>query len=144
MIENIFTITLSNPLKKHLEDQNGHPGEDLCHSIEGFEQCREMVKKIIHSRFDKEYKERGILLRTSSSAFSVSSTAVSKGKNVSRTIIICRIIAGRMTNVVDKTSEGEYDTLKKEGFGPNLKYLIVKNPNAELPCFVSALTRGQS
>lgn len=94
--------------------------------------------QIICSRFHIKCTERlGIQLSTSSKALSESIAAVSKGKNSKKAVIICRIIAGRIKSMKDRTSEDEYDSIRNyKGFCFNSEHLIVKNPNALLPCFV--------
>lgn len=96
----------------------------------------------ISSSFDTKYTKRfGIQLCMSSEALSKSITAVSKGKNTKRVVIICRIIAGRIRAIKDRTSEDDYDSVRNfAGFCFNSEHLIVKNPNAVLPCFFVVLS----
>ncbi|KAK6230158.1 hypothetical protein QUC31_001676 [Theobroma cacao] len=91
--------------------------------------------RIIHSRFDMEFtRNNGIRLSTSSEE--VSDGMVSfKLKNLKRAVIVCRVIAGRISNTIDGVYE-ECDSIGREGPQSNLEYLIVQNPCAVLPCFL--------
>ncbi|XP_021740653.1 uncharacterized protein LOC110706953 [Chenopodium quinoa] len=96
--------------------------------------------RTICSSFDMKYTKRfGVQLCTSSEALRESMKAVLKGKNSKRAVIICRIIAGRIKNTNDRASE-EYDSIRNyRGFCFKSEHLIVKSPNAVLPCFVVVL-----
>nr|XP_043627749.1 uncharacterized protein LOC122599315 [Erigeron canadensis] len=50
-------------------------------------------------------------------------------------IMVCRVIIGRLLDMIDSSYEGDYDSI--EGEKPN--ELFVKNPDAVLPCFVIIL-----
>ncbi|KAJ9551346.1 hypothetical protein OSB04_015391 [Centaurea solstitialis] len=56
--------------------------------------------------------------------------------NVKMAIVVCRVIAGRVVNMFDKSyNEGDYDSIA--ALKPDR--VFVKNPSAVLPCFVIVL-----
>ncbi|RVX14689.1 hypothetical protein CK203_011861 [Vitis vinifera] len=99
------------------------------------------VCRIIQSGFDTEYgKKYGIALSSCSTTSSGNTPAIYKGANAKRAVIVCRIIAGRVVNMVDRESEDRYDSIRVGGLYSKLEYLIVRNPSAVLPCFVIVFT----
>ena len=75
----------------------------------------------MHSRFDMEFtRKNGIRLSTSSEE--VSDCMVSfKLKNLKGAVIVCRVIAGRIANTIDRVYE-ECDSIGREGLQSNLEY----------------------
>lgn len=104
------------------------------------ELCKEPtcgVCRTLQTSFDTEcIMKNQIRLSTSSEALSETIIANSKGKNTKRAVIVCRTIAGRVTNMLEGETEQEYDSFGSEGPHSKLEYLIVRNPGALLPCFV--------
>lgn len=99
------------------------------------------VCRIIQSGFDTEYgKKYGIPLSSCSTASSGNTPGIYKGVNAKKAVIVCRIIAGRVVNLVDRESEVGYDSIRVGGLYSKLEYLIVRNPSAVLPCFVIVYT----
>lgn len=144
-------------MKKAYEQHKRHPrstvdGNELllfygttmacCCSCKKLKQVSELCKdpscrtcRIIHSRFEMEFtRNKGIRLSTSSEEVSDSMVSF-KLKNLKRAVIVCRVIAGRIGNMLDGVHE-EFDSIAREGPESNLEYLIVQNPCAILPCFV--------
>ncbi|KAL2932580.1 Thioredoxin reductase 2 mitochondrial [Bienertia sinuspersici] len=97
--------------------------------------------QIISSSFDMKYSKKfGIQLSMSGEALHESISAVWKVKNSKRVVILCRIIAGRIRATKDGINEDVYDSIRSyRRFSLNSEHLIVKNPNAVLPCFVIVL-----
>lgn len=94
--------------------------------------CR--VCRLIQSSFNTSYnKKNGIQLNMDSGELSENKTVITKGKNVRRAIIVCRSIAGGVTEheVYDSVGTRQYS---KSG------YLILQNPSAILPCFIVVLS----
>lgn len=117
---------------------------DLCEDY----RCR--ACRIVETRFHVEhYKRNGIIqmcITNSTSPICWSGDSVQKGKkteDVKKAVIICRMVAGRIMNLVDGEGcgedEGSYDSIRGEGFSPYSEYLMVRNPDAVLPCFLVVL-----
>ncbi|KAK9269635.1 hypothetical protein L1049_001412 [Liquidambar formosana] len=100
------------------------------------------VCRAIQSNFGTKYTKNGIPLSTSSDALSETMHMIGnlKGKNVKMATIVCRTIAGRVATMVDGENEQEHAIIRRGGRRSELEYLIVKDPNAILPCFVILFT----
>ncbi|XP_057529409.1 uncharacterized protein LOC130807993 [Amaranthus tricolor] len=123
----VTTMICQNRRSEPISGPCEHPDCNLCLTIS--------------SSFDiKSTKRFGLQLSMSNAALSESIAMISKGKSSKTVVIICRIIAGRIRAVKDRTNEDEYDSIRNyRGFCFNSENLIVKNPNAVLPCFVIVL-----
>ncbi|KAH7844118.1 hypothetical protein Vadar_024544 [Vaccinium darrowii] len=98
--------------------------------------CR--VCRLIQSGFNTAYtRKNGIQLSTSSEELSEDMIKLIKGRNVTRAVIVCRMIAGTVVNAVNARSRHEeYDSIKVQGDHSKSDHLIVQDPSAVLPCFV--------
>ncbi|KAF8409694.1 hypothetical protein HHK36_005773 [Tetracentron sinense] len=94
------------------------------------------VCRMIQSGFDMDAtKKNGIRLSTSSETFCRDMVAVPKGEKVKRAVVVCRVIAGKVDNMVDGSEEG-FDSVGSGRLGSKSEHLLVRNPSAVLPCFV--------
>ncbi|XP_059275007.1 uncharacterized protein LOC132029697 [Lycium ferocissimum] len=97
------------------------------------------VCKLIQTCFRNSCNsENGIQLSTSSDAPCEHASRVSNTKNVKRAVIVCRTIAGRVVNKDDMKLDQEYDSVAS-GLHSRSQYLIVKDSDAVLPCFIIVL-----
>lgn len=91
------------------------------------------VCSIIQSGFDKAHDEK-TEIRLSKSC-SEERNEVTNGKNVKKAVIVCRVIAGKVVNMIDVENEDDHDSVA----GGKLHDLFVRNSSAVLPCFVIVL-----
>lgn len=93
--------------------------------------CR--VCSLLQSNFNTEYTlKNGIQLSTSSEVFSEKISLIERMQKIKRAVIVCRIIAGNMTD----TNFEEYNQFGDKGPNSHSEHLILQNPSAVLPCFV--------
>ncbi|XP_049397420.1 uncharacterized protein LOC125861604 [Solanum stenotomum] len=124
-----FHVTTMNCCYKHMEINP----DELC------KDPRCCVCRLIQSSFKTLYNSKnGIQLNTNSDVPCEHANRVSKGKNVKRAVIVCRTIAGRVVNKDDVKLDKEYDSIAS-GLHSRSQYLIVKDSNAVLPCFIIVL-----
>ncbi|GKA93460.1 hypothetical protein Tco_0815446 [Tanacetum coccineum] len=108
-----------------------------CKQLETSKLCKDSncsICSIIKSGFHTEKRKTGIWLTTSCQDF-VNDNAHAEMMNVSMAIMVCRVITGRVIDMVDTKFEGEYDSIE----GVKSNQLFVKNPSGVLPCFVIVL-----
>lgn len=104
---------------------------ELCDNHE----CQ--VCRIIESGFETEgMKTNGILLNAISDVSDDEMVAGVKRQRVKRAVVVCRVIAGRVVNMVGGGSEDGFDSLAIGELSSKYVNLLVRNPSAVLPCFV--------
>ncbi|PWA34388.1 poly(ADP-ribose) polymerase, catalytic domain-containing protein [Artemisia annua] len=108
-----------------------------CKQLETSKLCKDSncsICSIIKSGFHTAKRKTGIWLTTSCQDF-VNDNAHAEMMNVSMAIMVCRVITGRVIDMVDTKFEDEYDSIE----GVKSNQLFVKNPSGVLPCFVIVL-----
>ncbi|PWA88069.1 poly(ADP-ribose) polymerase, catalytic domain-containing protein [Artemisia annua] len=108
-----------------------------CKQLETSKLCKDTncsICSITKSGFHTAKRKTGIWLTTSCQDF-VNDNAHAEMMNVSMAIMVCRVITGRVIDMVDTKFEDEYDSIE----GVKSNQLFVKNPSGVLPCFVIVL-----
>ncbi|CAH1444325.1 unnamed protein product [Lactuca virosa] len=99
--------------------------------------CRDSnysICNIFKSGFYTTKKKNGIWFSTSCEDL-VNANMNANMMNVKMAIIVCRVITGRVIDMLDRDFEGDYDSFG----GVKSNYLFVRNPSVVLPCFVIIL-----
>nr|XP_043627748.1 uncharacterized protein LOC122599314 [Erigeron canadensis] len=94
------------------------------------------ICNIIKSGFYTAKKKTGMWLTTSCQDFiNANADANAETMNVKMAVIVCRVITGRVIDLLNSNYEGDFDSIG----GVNSNQLFVKNPCAVLPCFIITL-----
>ncbi|KAI3496857.1 hypothetical protein L1887_39235 [Cichorium endivia] len=96
--------------------------------------CRDSncsICNIFKSGFHTTKKKTGMWMSTSCEDL-INSNTNAKMVNVNMAILVCRVITGKVIDMLDRDFEGDYDSVG----GVKSNYLLVRNPSAVLPCFV--------
>lgn len=105
-----------------------------CKQFGSSELCKDSncsICSIIKSGFYNAKKKTGIWLTSSCQDF-INANANAKMINVKMAVMVCRVITGKVIDMIDRKYENDFDSIG----GVKSNYLFVKNPSAVLPCFV--------